>query len=176
MLQARDRTIRFKENLSNYIDVNLKDPYKYSTKIWPNATVHYYIWSSYIPRKKRVITEAVEEFHKKTCVKFVRVHRKGNANLWIENNNSCESEFGYKRGKAKISFGRCIIKPKVLHHLLRTIGVEKKSKHEYDFVDYLTPDDVTAVNKLYRCPRSVFTKEDALSVVNRARDQPLISK
>ncbi|XP_067040588.1 hatching enzyme 1.2-like [Acropora muricata] len=91
-------------------------------KRWPNGLIPYTKDSTLNKDALTAIEEAIHEFHKRTCVKFVP--RTDEADyIEFEGNLGCFSAIGRQGGKQRISVGEgCEYKGTVMHELMHALG------------------------------------------------------
>ncbi|XP_015916703.2 astacin-like metalloprotease toxin 5 [Parasteatoda tepidariorum] len=93
---------------------------------WPNAVVPYVIDDVLLKYEFLVkdIERAMEEFHKNTCIRFVkRTDEKDYVRLVWGDGKSCSSQVGRVNGEQMLNLGRgCWYKGTVIHELGHALG------------------------------------------------------
>ena len=89
---------------------------------WENGNIPYIIASSFTSRERSIIAKAMEEYHQKTCIKFVpRTSERGYIN--IMKGGGCYSSVGRTGSKQDVSLGRgCVYTGTVIHEFMHALG------------------------------------------------------
>lgn len=103
--------------------------------LWPNARVPYVLSNKLSPLALERIKEAIKDYHKYTCVKFVPRQDSDKDYLYFFSNKSmCYSTVGRAGGGQKVSIGKgCERKGTVIHEMLHSIGfIHEQSRPDRD--------------------------------------------
>lgn len=103
--------------------------------LWPNARVPYVLSDKLGDLALERIREAIEDYHKYTCVRFVpRLETDVDYLYFFSNKSMCYSTVGRAGGKQKVSIGRgCERKGTVIHEMLHSIGfIHEQSRPDRD--------------------------------------------
>jgi len=104
---------------------------------WKNANIPYVIASSFSKRDRSVIAKAMEEYHEKTCIKFVsRTSERGY--VYIAPGSGCSSSVGRTGSRQQVSLGRgCVYTGIVIHEFMHALGFfHEQSRTDRD--EYVT--------------------------------------
>ncbi|CCD63206.1 Metalloendopeptidase [Caenorhabditis elegans] len=102
---------------------------------WPNNEIPYTLSSQYGSYARSVIANAMNEYHTKTCVKFVaRDPSKHHDYLWIHPDEGCYSLVGKTGGKQPVSLDSgCIQVGTIVHELMHAVGFfHEQSRQDRD--------------------------------------------
>ncbi|ULT99413.1 hypothetical protein L3Y34_000619 [Caenorhabditis briggsae] len=102
---------------------------------WPNGEIPYTLSSQYGSYARGVIANAMNEYHTKTCVKFVaRDPSKHHDYLWIHPDDGCYSLVGKTGGKQPVSLDSgCIQVGTIVHELMHAVGFfHEQSRQDRD--------------------------------------------
>ncbi|PIC42071.1 hypothetical protein B9Z55_009266 [Caenorhabditis nigoni] len=102
---------------------------------WPNGEIPYTLSSQYGSYARGVIANAMNEYHTKTCVKFVaRDPAKHHDYLWIHPDDGCYSLVGKTGGKQPVSLDSgCIQVGTIVHELMHAVGFfHEQSRQDRD--------------------------------------------
>jgi len=101
---------------------NARNAIRNKRQLWPNGKVPYVISSQYSKRERGVIASAIEEYHAKTCIKFVpRTNQRDY--IHIVKGSGCSSSVGRVGRGQQVSLGRgCVYKGIVQHELMHALG------------------------------------------------------
>ncbi|XP_008547968.1 zinc metalloproteinase nas-4 [Microplitis demolitor] len=112
-----------------------------SASRWPDATIPYMLSPWFKPNQKQLIMEAMEDFHRYTCVRFVP--HNGDRDDYIRitaGNTGCWSSVGRIGGRQDVNLqvpGCVMKKGTVIHELMHAVGfIHEQSRYDRDdFVD-----------------------------------------
>uniref|UniRef100_A0A914W6A0 Metalloendopeptidase n=1 Tax=Plectus sambesii TaxID=2011161 RepID=A0A914W6A0_9BILA len=106
---------------------------------WPDGIIPYTLSGAYGSYSKRVIARAMEEYHMKTCIKFVprdpTLHRDY---IYIHPDDGCYSLVGRTGGRQPLSLDAgCIQVGTIVHELMHTVGFfhEQSRADRDDFIE-----------------------------------------
>ena len=106
---------------------------------WPQKTVPYEISSKFNQREKSIILQAMEEFRKKTCIRF-KDRTTERDHIYIYKGLGCSSNIGRVGGRQYVSLSsasRCVYTPVVIHELMHAVGFHhEQSRSDRD--NYVT--------------------------------------
>jgi len=105
---------------------------------WPGGSIPYLISRSFTYTEKRKIMEAIDEYHKKTCIKWVPRMAERESVTFVKA-FGCHSEIGYRKGrKNAISLGYGCVDPGIIiHEMGHTVGFyHEQARPDRD--DFLT--------------------------------------
>ena len=91
---------------------------------WPQNTVPYEISGQFNQREKSIILQAMEEFRKKTCIRF-KDRTTERDHIYIYKGRGCSSNVGRVGGRQYVSLSsasRCVYTPVVIHELMHAVG------------------------------------------------------
>uniref|UniRef100_A0AAF5PHI7 Metalloendopeptidase n=1 Tax=Wuchereria bancrofti TaxID=6293 RepID=A0AAF5PHI7_WUCBA len=92
-------------------------------QLWPSPRIPYAISSQYSPYSRSVIAAAMEEYMKRTCVRWVPRSVKDYDYIYIVPDRGCYSMVGKTGGKQTVSLGTgCIQKGIIMHELMHAVG------------------------------------------------------
>ncbi|KAK1164942.1 high choriolytic enzyme 1-like [Acipenser oxyrinchus oxyrinchus] len=110
---------------------------------WPRSDdgfvyIPYKISTEYSPSEQAVITDAMSEYAKVSCIRFVSYTNEMDY-LHVQPLDGCWSYFGRKGGEQPISFSRigCLYKGIIIHELMHTLGFYHEHNRS-DREDYIT--------------------------------------
>ncbi|MGH0137684.1 UNVERIFIED_CONTAM: hypothetical protein FKN15_021797 [Acipenser sinensis] len=119
---------------------------------WPRSDdgfvyIPYKISTEYSPSEKAVITDAMSEYAKVSCIRFVSYMNEMDY-LHVQPLDGCWSYFGRSGGEQPISFSQigCLYKGIIIHELMHTLGFyhehNRSDREEYItiMVDNIQPD------------------------------------
>ena len=90
--------------------------------LWRKGRVPYVISNQYSRYERSVIAAAIQEYSKRTCIKFVP-RKKQRDYVYIMKGQGCHSKVGRQKGRQILSLGRgCVYKGIVEHELMHAIG------------------------------------------------------
>ena len=115
-----------------------KNALKDSRKLWRKGKVPYVISNQYSQYERSVIAAAIQEYYKRTCIKFVP-RKKERDYIYILKGNGCHSKVGRQKGRQILSLGRgCVYKGIVEHELMHAIGFwHEQSRYDRDSHVYI---------------------------------------
>uniref|UniRef100_A0A1I7WMM8 Metalloendopeptidase n=1 Tax=Heterorhabditis bacteriophora TaxID=37862 RepID=A0A1I7WMM8_HETBA len=86
-------------------------------KKWPNGRIPYVISAQYNERERAVLARSFQEYHKRTCVRFVARTAFDNDYLYIGKIDGCFSDVGRAGGRQELSLDDGSI-----HELMHSVG------------------------------------------------------
>ena len=91
---------------------------------WPNNEIPYTLSSQYGSYSRSIIAKAMNEYHTKTCIKFIpRDANKHKDYVYIHPDDGCYSLVGRTGGKQPLSLDSgCIQTGTIVHELMHTVG------------------------------------------------------
>uniref|UniRef100_A0A1I8M9I8 Metalloendopeptidase n=1 Tax=Musca domestica TaxID=7370 RepID=A0A1I8M9I8_MUSDO len=107
---------------------------------WPNGIVPYEIGAQFQRRDMNVIRNAIQEYHRRTCIRFVpRTNEKDYISI-VNGKSGCWSSIGLVGGKQEVNLQSpgCLSKPgTAMHELMHVLGfLHEQNRQERDgFVD-----------------------------------------
>lgn len=108
--------------------------------MWPKSRVPYTLSANYTDRDRAIIANAIQEYHNKTCIRFVPKEVDDKDYVKIYPANGCWSSCGKVGGEQGLSLGKgCMVKGVVQHELMHAIGFA----HEHSRADR---DDYVTIN------------------------------
>uniref|UniRef100_A0AC35TH73 Metalloendopeptidase n=1 Tax=Rhabditophanes sp. KR3021 TaxID=114890 RepID=A0AC35TH73_9BILA len=130
----------FAENANGYARNAIKSRYRnILLRKWPNNEIPYTLSSKYGSYAKSMIAKAMDEYHRKTCIKFIaRDIRKHNDYVYIHPDDGCYSLVGKVGGnivgKQPLSLDSgCIQVGTIVHELMHTVGFfHEQSRNDRD--------------------------------------------
>ncbi|KAI1729142.1 astacin (Peptidase family m12A) domain-containing protein [Ditylenchus destructor] len=115
-------------NLKTFMDAqtnglarnSIRQPYRK----WPNNEIPYALSSQYGTYSRSIIAKAMNEYHTKTCIRFVaRDPRRHNDYVYIHPDDGCYSLVGRVGGRQPLSLDSgCIQVGTIVHELMHTVG------------------------------------------------------
>jgi len=100
----------------------VRNAIKESYRKWPGGVVPYEISHQYNTRERGVIAKAMQEYHAKTCIKFVPRVRQ-TSYIRIVKGSGCSSSVGRTGRSQVVSLGNgCVYPGIVIHELMHAIG------------------------------------------------------
>lgn len=89
---------------------------------WPNAVVPYVVSKEYSKYERSVMAKAVQEYHERTCIRFVpRTNERDY--IHIVKGRGCSSSVGRTGNSQSVSLGNgCVYKGIVQHELMHALG------------------------------------------------------
>lgn len=73
---------------------------------WPSGRVPYVISDKYNDHTRAVIARAFDDYHQKTCIKFVPRVANDENYIYLYPASGCHSQVGMKGGVQTVSIGR----------------------------------------------------------------------
>ncbi|XP_013778641.1 zinc metalloproteinase nas-4-like [Limulus polyphemus] len=116
---------------------------------WPQNTIYYKIDSVFSSAQREVILQAMEEYHKHTCIKFVERSNEENY-IFIHSSAGCWSHVGKVGGSQEFSLQipACINKGIIMHEMMHTIGFwHEQSRADRDHYVNIHWDNIRAHQK-----------------------------
>ncbi|CAD5214770.1 unnamed protein product [Bursaphelenchus okinawaensis] len=90
---------------------------------WPNGRIPYTISTQYTTVGRQRIAAAIDEYHQRTCIKFVPKTATDLDYVHILPEEGCYSLVGKVGGKQPVSLGNgCIVKGIIIHELMHAVG------------------------------------------------------
>uniref|UniRef100_A0AAF5D0F4 Metalloendopeptidase n=1 Tax=Strongyloides stercoralis TaxID=6248 RepID=A0AAF5D0F4_STRER len=102
---------------------------------WPNGEIPYTLSSKYGSYAKSIIAKAMDEYHRKTCIRFVpRNSIKHVDYIYIHPDDGCYSLVGRVGGRQPLSLDSgCIQTGTIVHELMHTVGFfHEQSRNDRD--------------------------------------------
>ncbi|XP_057316292.1 hatching enzyme 1.2-like [Hydractinia symbiolongicarpus] len=152
-----------------------------SKKKWPSKTI-VYEFAADIEKEigaKQAIYAAINEYHRHTCLKFVR---RTTQSTYMEfyNGQGCGAPLGYRSGRSKISLQgpACWKKGSVMHEIMHSLGFyHEQSRPDRDnyvkiLWDNITPKDMKSnfQKQPYSNVDSMNSPYDYLSIMHYHKD------
>ncbi|XP_011193243.2 high choriolytic enzyme 1 [Zeugodacus cucurbitae] len=139
------------EELGSYLEGDILVPIgKVSTRNgittpssrWPNGVVPYEIRGNFNARDMSTIEHAMEEYHRRTCIRFVRRSSESDYISIVSGNSGCWSSVGRVGGKQEVNLQSpgCLTKPgTAMHELMHALGfLHEQNRQERDsYVDIM---------------------------------------
>ncbi|XP_042905001.1 astacin-like metalloprotease toxin 5 [Parasteatoda tepidariorum] len=121
---------------------------------WPQATIPYIIDSSLNKGKARnVIQQAMNEYHRRTCIRFVPRKKEKNY-IKIFSGNGCYSHVGRTGGQQPVSLGKgCLYIGIVIHELGHAVGFfheQSRSDRDEYLIIYLENVDQSMKGNFFK--------------------------
>ncbi|XP_061398643.1 zinc metalloproteinase nas-4-like [Musca vetustissima] len=107
---------------------------------WPNGVVPYEIGAQFKRRELQMIHNAIQEYHQRTCIRFVpRTNEKDYISI-VNGKSGCWSSIGRVGGKQEVNLQTpgCLTKPgTAIHELMHVLGfLHEQNRQERDgYVD-----------------------------------------
>jgi len=102
--------------------VNTFDAVVSERRKWPGARVPYIFASNYDAKRKAAVKEAIAEYNKYTCIRFVPRKNERNYIKFIID-DGCWSYIGMTGGEQSISIGNgCVYKGTIMHEMMHASG------------------------------------------------------
>ncbi|TKR63569.1 hypothetical protein L596_027382 [Steinernema carpocapsae] len=101
-----------------------RDAIRQTYRKWPNGEIPYTISNQYGQYARSIIAKAMQEYHTKTCLKFVaRDPLKHPDYVYIHPDDGCYSLVGRTGGKQPLSLDNgCIQTGTIVHELMHSVG------------------------------------------------------
>lgn len=108
-----------------------------SYRKWPNNEIPYTLSTQYGQYSRSVIAKAMNEYHTKTCVKFVpRDSKKHRDYVYIHPDDGCYSLVGRVGGRQPLSLDSgCIQTGTIVHELMHTVGFFHEQSRYVHFIN-----------------------------------------
>ncbi|ROT61685.1 zinc proteinase Mpc1 [Penaeus vannamei] len=92
--------------------------------LWPGGVVPYVFGNSVNSYERSLIISAMDDFHARTCIRFVERTSQSNYIEIVSNDSGCWSYVGTIGGKQRVSLDSngCMYKGTVIHELMHAIG------------------------------------------------------
>ncbi|XGW28816.1 hypothetical protein V3C99_008537 [Haemonchus contortus] len=92
-------------------------------KKWPNGRIPYVISGQYNERERAVLARSFQEYHKRTCVRFVARTPLDRDYLYIGKIDGCFSDVGRAGGRQELSLDDgCMQYDTAIHELMHSVG------------------------------------------------------
>ncbi|KAK0398528.1 hypothetical protein QR680_002634 [Steinernema hermaphroditum] len=92
-------------------------------KKWPNGRIPYVISSQYNERERAVLARAFQEYHSRTCIRFVPRTSFDQDYLYIGKIDGCYSDVGRAGGRQELSLDDgCLQYDTAIHELMHAVG------------------------------------------------------
>ncbi|KAL6725984.1 hypothetical protein Aduo_007999 [Ancylostoma duodenale] len=129
------------DNLKKFVDDSNKlgrNAIRQAYRRWPNGEIPYTLSSQYGSYSRSVIAKAMQEYHDKTCVRFVpRDARRHVDYIFIHPDDGCYSLVGKTGGRQPLSLDSgCIQVGTIVHELMHAVGFFHEQSR-YDRDDYI---------------------------------------
>uniref|UniRef100_A0A915CNY6 Metalloendopeptidase n=1 Tax=Ditylenchus dipsaci TaxID=166011 RepID=A0A915CNY6_9BILA len=117
---------------------------------WPNNEIPYALSSQYGAYARSVIAKAMNEYHTKTCIRFVARDSRRHADyVYIHPDDGCYSLVGRVGGRQPLSLDSgCIQVGTIVHELMHSVGFfHEQSRYDRDaYIDILWPNVVNGAD------------------------------
>ena len=91
---------------------------------WPNGIVFYTIDSSFTPYNRILLSKAIHELHRRTCIRFRRRYKEPNFVVFSSRSRGCFSNVGMRGGRQTINLGsRCAVLGTTEHEVMHALGI-----------------------------------------------------
>ncbi|EYC21899.1 hypothetical protein Y032_0018g3593 [Ancylostoma ceylanicum] len=129
------------DNLKKFVDDSNKlgrNAIRQAYRRWPNGEIPYTLSSQYGSYSRSVIAKAMQEYHDKTCVRFVPRDVKRHVDyIFIHPDDGCYSLVGKTGGRQPLSLDSgCIQVGTIVHELMHAVGFFHEQSR-YDRDDYI---------------------------------------
>uniref|UniRef100_A0A0K0E9W9 Metalloendopeptidase n=1 Tax=Strongyloides stercoralis TaxID=6248 RepID=A0A0K0E9W9_STRER len=92
-------------------------------KKWPNGRIPYIISSQYTIAERAVLAKAIQEYHTRTCIRFVPKTSSDSDYLYIGKIDGCFSDVGRAGGRQELSLDNgCLQYDTAIHELMHSVG------------------------------------------------------
>uniref|UniRef100_A0A0N5B4H6 Metalloendopeptidase n=1 Tax=Strongyloides papillosus TaxID=174720 RepID=A0A0N5B4H6_STREA len=92
-------------------------------KKWPNGRIPYIISSQYSVSERAVLAKAIQEYHSRTCIRFVPKTSADTDYLYIGKIDGCFSDVGRAGGRQELSLDNgCLQYDTAIHELMHSVG------------------------------------------------------
>ncbi|CEF71114.1 Astacin-like metalloendopeptidase [Strongyloides ratti] len=92
-------------------------------KKWPNGRIPYIISSQYTVAERAVLAKAIQEYHTRTCIRFVPKTSSDSDYLYIGKIDGCFSDVGRAGGRQELSLDNgCLQYDTAIHELMHSVG------------------------------------------------------
>uniref|UniRef100_A0A0N5A9B9 Metalloendopeptidase n=1 Tax=Syphacia muris TaxID=451379 RepID=A0A0N5A9B9_9BILA len=117
-------------NIKKFVEANnnssrvTRNAIRQTYRRWPDGIVPYTMSTQYGPYARSIIAKAMQEYHDKTCIKFVpRNPSRHNDYVYIHPDAGCYSLVGRTGGRQPISLDSgCIQTGTIVHELMHAVG------------------------------------------------------
>ncbi|KAK6745085.1 hypothetical protein RB195_011661 [Necator americanus] len=126
------------ENLKKFVEDNNKlgrNAIRQAYRRWPNGEIPYTLSSQYGAYSRSVIAKAMQEYHDKTCVRFVPRDVSRHVDyIYIHPDDGCYSLVGKTGGRQPLSLDSgCIQVGTIVHELMHAVGFfHEQSRQDRD--------------------------------------------
>jgi hypothetical protein len=121
-----------------------------SYRRWPNNEIPYTLSSQYGSYSRSIIAKAMNEYHTKTCIKFIpRVENIHKDYVYIHPDDGCYSLVGRTGGKQPLSLDSgCIQTGTIVHELMHTVGFfHEQSRYDRDeYIEITWPNVINGAD------------------------------
>jgi len=94
-----------------------------SVKKWPGARIPYVLSHQYTARERAILARAFQEYHRRTCIRFVPREPFDRDFLFIGKIDGCYSDVGKAGGRQELSLDDgCMHLDTVIHELMHSVG------------------------------------------------------
>lgn len=128
---------------------------------WPNGVVPFEIRGNFNARDMATIEHAIDEYHRRTCIRFVPRSRESDYISIVSGNSGCWSSVGRVGGKQEVNLQSpgCLTKPgTAMHELMHALGfLHEQNRQERDsYVDIMVENvQPTAVSNFEKAQQTV---------------------
>ena len=92
-------------------------------KKWPNGRIPYILSAQYNERERAVLARAFQEYHAKTCIRFVPKTAFDTDYLYIGKIDGCFSDVGKAGGRQELSLDDgCLQYDTAIHELMHSVS------------------------------------------------------
>uniref|UniRef100_A0A914W0V9 Metalloendopeptidase n=1 Tax=Plectus sambesii TaxID=2011161 RepID=A0A914W0V9_9BILA len=92
-------------------------------KVWVNGRIPYVISNQYNHRERALLARAMEEYHRRTCIRFEPRSALDNDYLYIGKIDGCFSDVGRAGGRQELSLDDgCLEYDTAIHELMHAVG------------------------------------------------------
>ncbi|RCN53305.1 shTK domain protein [Ancylostoma caninum] len=92
-------------------------------KKWPNGRIPYMISGQYTERERALLARSFQEYHKRTCIRFVPRTPLDRDYLYIGKIDGCFSDVGRAGGRQELSLDDgCMQYDTAIHELMHSVG------------------------------------------------------
>ena len=127
----------FEGDIDNVDPSVAKNAIRDSWRKWPDSTIPYVISSSFNSRERSIIAKAMNEYHKKTCIRF-EPRNSERGYIDIKKGSGCSSSVGRTGSRQQVSLGNgCVYSGTVIHEFMHAVGFwHEQSRTDRD--EYVT--------------------------------------